>query len=602
MQVLQEVAAARHIRFACGSFEIDGYAFCLGVDSLHSLYDSCIGLQSLIRSVTYLVRGAIFRLSHSSSGSVPEGICSLGELLDMYHTHEATKRHDKIYALLGMSSSNPASVSLVPNYRKPWENVMQNMGRFVVSKEMRVKTRPDTEAIMFEGTSDVLGKILSTKSNTGWGDRQVLKVHWRQTITKADVERYHIGFWTIQESAKPVHEGDIVCLLKGAAGASIIRPQQDFGVIIVISANLPSYVQSGPETLTDTSIRELVLVWDWSSSAERMEQLQTWMQSVGWTTTGDKEDSKFFLKRASRYWNNGLVLSDVENYAAAMTLFEKAIMNYEMAFRDIDLKSIEFGPTNDPVLLYLDDEHSQYFKHKFNGWTPFLSAVKEGHQKIASHLLLTGVADVNDRDENGQPLITWAAGKGEVEILKKLIRDGAHVNITSGNHGTRTALQAAAKGGHLRAVKWLLRANADVDKSGADYNGRTALQAAAEGGHLFVVERLLEAEANVNASPAVFGGRTALQGAAGCGHMSVVERLIRAQANVNARAAAVNGRTALQAAAEGGHLLVVERLLEAKADINAMASRRKGKMALQAAKDGGHLAVVECLLLAGAKQ
>jgi hypothetical protein len=29
--------------------------------------------------------------------------------VDMYHTHKATERHDKVYALLGMSSDGPSA-------------------------------------------------------------------------------------------------------------------------------------------------------------------------------------------------------------------------------------------------------------------------------------------------------------------------------------------------------------------------------------------------------------------------------------------------------------------------------------------------------------
>ncbi|KAH8723853.1 heterokaryon incompatibility protein-domain-containing protein, partial [Phaeosphaeriaceae sp. PMI808] len=59
--VLQEVAAARHVLVMCGPTEIDGYAFCLGVDALRGSYEVPTDLQSLIYSVTYLIRRAIFR-------------------------------------------------------------------------------------------------------------------------------------------------------------------------------------------------------------------------------------------------------------------------------------------------------------------------------------------------------------------------------------------------------------------------------------------------------------------------------------------------------------------------------------------------------------
>jgi hypothetical protein len=98
--------------------EIDGYAFCLGVDLLKRYYKARPDLQSLIRLVTYLMKGAIFRPKYASSrsGRSSLDICPLGELIDRYYTHEATKRHDKVYALLGISSDDLSKANLQPNY------------------------------------------------------------------------------------------------------------------------------------------------------------------------------------------------------------------------------------------------------------------------------------------------------------------------------------------------------------------------------------------------------------------------------------------------------------------------------------------------------
>ena len=43
-------------------------------------------------------------------------ICPLGELMDIYHTYEAINRHDKIYALLGISLDNFSVAGLSPDY------------------------------------------------------------------------------------------------------------------------------------------------------------------------------------------------------------------------------------------------------------------------------------------------------------------------------------------------------------------------------------------------------------------------------------------------------------------------------------------------------
>src|ERR1700712_1381382 len=119
----------------CGRMEIDGYAFCLGVDSLRKILEAHVDLQNRIRSITYLIRGAIFRLG------VSKGVCALGELIDMYHTHEATERHDKVYALLGMSSDDIGRAKLFPNYQEPWKNILQRLAQFVVSDKISVEAQ-----------------------------------------------------------------------------------------------------------------------------------------------------------------------------------------------------------------------------------------------------------------------------------------------------------------------------------------------------------------------------------------------------------------------------------------------------------------------------
>lgn len=85
-QVLQEVAAARRISIMCGAVEVDGHAFCLGLDSLD------LFLEEPTTQVAFLIRGAIFRSMEfiRDGDNLSLHICSLGELLDMYHGYKAT--------------------------------------------------------------------------------------------------------------------------------------------------------------------------------------------------------------------------------------------------------------------------------------------------------------------------------------------------------------------------------------------------------------------------------------------------------------------------------------------------------------------------------
>ena len=93
------MAAARHVLIVCGSTEIDGYAFCLGLNSLG------VVLKESVCRVTPLIRESIFRSKQlaKTQERFTLAIQPLAELVDVYHAQEATKCHDKIYALLGMS-------------------------------------------------------------------------------------------------------------------------------------------------------------------------------------------------------------------------------------------------------------------------------------------------------------------------------------------------------------------------------------------------------------------------------------------------------------------------------------------------------------------
>lgn len=80
-----------------------------------------VDLQSLTYLVTYLIRGAIFRPNFyiSRLGRSSLDIYILGELIDIYYAYKATKQHNKIFALLGISSNNLSKINLLLDYSIP---------------------------------------------------------------------------------------------------------------------------------------------------------------------------------------------------------------------------------------------------------------------------------------------------------------------------------------------------------------------------------------------------------------------------------------------------------------------------------------------------
>ncbi|KAJ5714667.1 heterokaryon incompatibility protein-domain-containing protein [Penicillium malachiteum] len=118
--VLQEVGVARSVSIMCGPVQISGHAFREGLSRL-GLPPS---LQSQISPVAYLINGVSFRPRRETDR---RGELSIGELISMYCKHSATVQHDRIYALLGLSSDGAQSVALQPDYRLPWHEVFKNV-------------------------------------------------------------------------------------------------------------------------------------------------------------------------------------------------------------------------------------------------------------------------------------------------------------------------------------------------------------------------------------------------------------------------------------------------------------------------------------------
>jgi hypothetical protein len=217
----------------CGSTEIDGYAFCLGLKSLKLSHTDPPELQT-VPPVTYLIEQAGLRPKYITN--LPErfslNIRCLAELIDMFHTHKASDVRDKVYALLGMSSDDPEEAGLRPDYKVSWKELFQQLAKFVLGKDVSVETSEETsdhsQRAVIKSTGCVLGQVYSVRSDD------------RQNITFTSSARY-VGDkveWTFQASAKSIRERDIICLLQGASKPTIIRLCKDHFAIIVIAVLL----------------------------------------------------------------------------------------------------------------------------------------------------------------------------------------------------------------------------------------------------------------------------------------------------------------------------------------------------------------------------
>ena len=248
-QVLQEAAAARHILVKCGSVEIDGHVFCVGLEVVRK------HLNRSTIPAAFLIQGAVFRSRQVSRdhGRLSLDICSLGELLDIYHTHKAEIPHDKIYALLGMCSDYlrlPSEASLKPNYNLEWKIIMQHLIKFILSNKVSVDTWNDKTIAVIKSKGCILGKVVKVESDpSSGGNSQCIEAIFRNTSPKlGTIWGWPVQSsvrWTLRTSAKPIQHGDLICFLEGAPDPVIARLCTDHFTIIMIKAVLPKHITSG---------------------------------------------------------------------------------------------------------------------------------------------------------------------------------------------------------------------------------------------------------------------------------------------------------------------------------------------------------------------
>ena len=226
------------------------------------------------------------------------------------------------------------------------------------------------------------------------------------------------------------------------------------------------------------------------------------------------------------------------------------------------------------------------------GDTPLIFAADKGYLKIVSKLLLMG-ANLNIQNDHGNTALMAAAAGGYGKIVEILINPAANINLQ--NVTGHTALMFAVQGGHIPVVLSLIKAQALLELRSTD--NKTALLHATEADHDRIVQALIEAGANVHCADNNF--YTPLIIAAYSGNGQMVKMLLKAGALVDARDQDQN--TALIHAADQGKEEIVKMLLFDKADINLINVNSETALMFVCSQDEEQLAIVKTLLRAGAK-
>jgi ankyrin len=216
-------------------------------------------------------------------------------------------------------------------------------------------------------------------------------------------------------------------------------------------------------------------------------------------------------------------------------------------------------------------------------------AVMQQHGSLIMRRLKKG-ANPDTIDDLGYTAAIYAAGQGDVGVLKELAGYGANLGLQTGQG--ETPLYSAAQHGQLQSVLYLLRQGVPVDPE--TVHRETPLLIAAREGQVSIVRALLAAGANVNQQDN--RGWSALMIAMRENQKELTDLLLNHNVNVNI--APKDGANALMMAVKKEDEDLVRRLLDRGADVHHLS--RDGMCALRIAVLRGNQPIARRLLNAGA--
>eukprot|EP00752_Nemacystus_decipiens_P004658 g4248.t1 len=189
-----------------------------------------------------------------------------------------------------------------------------------------------------------------------------------------------------------------------------------------------------------------------------------------------------------------------------------------------------------------------------------------------------------------------AATRGNLDLVKRLLKAGANGGAGWRGCRGRTLLDAAALGGNPDVVAALLQAGCRPDAKVVSVSSmRSALHVAIVSGEAKVAKKLILAGVNVKYIDPV-DQCSPLHVAAAGAHADIAADLLISGASPHV--GDTLGRKPLHVAAEMGHAKVVSVLLESSARVDAL--DRCAVSALMLASRNGHLSAAKILLAAGA--
>ena len=163
----------------------------------------------------------------------------------------------------------------------------------------------------------ILGQVSSVRRNNG----QSVNIRSRNAAWDLSGKTD----WTLQASTKPIQKHDIICLLHGASKPSIIRLCKDHFAVVIMAAT-PLNGISGSFGWLEFSqsktqfLRDFLLVWDWEKTpteSQGQKEYATLTKTYSQALEYSKAEFGDYSGEATRFWNDIMILDDLEEYKNA---------------------------------------------------------------------------------------------------------------------------------------------------------------------------------------------------------------------------------------------------------------------------------------------
>ncbi|KAL9616184.1 MAG: hypothetical protein Q9160_008915 [Pyrenula sp. 1 TL-2023] len=215
------------------------------------------------------------------------------------------------------------------------------------------------------------------------------------------------------------------------------------------------------------------------------------------------------------------------------------------------------------IVEYLLQEGAPVDARDIDGFTPFLCAIKEGHEEVW-RFLATKAADIHVTTTKSHfNACHMDAALRDTKTLRWLLDHG--VDGDKPNDGGFTPLYHAAFEDVERALEILLEYGADINMQIDNQNGISVAHWAAWNNQVEVLQWLSDAEAFMNTLDR--WGRTPFLVAIEQGHIGSVKFLAKCTPNYTSQRE-TDGLTALAIAARIGHVDIAQWLLESGVDVD----------------------------------